>query len=289
MHKSVSKLVLTSLLVASAASALAQGVPTTQPKFLHIFREQVKPGRSGDHAKWEAGWPAAYAKTKSPYNYIALASVTGPTEVWYVTTLASQAAYGEMIAAESKNPTLSAELDRLQKGDGEFLSDANAIEATAVAELSHGEFPDIAAMRFWEITTFRVKPGHRESFVAATKAYISAAKRSAPSARWRTYEVVAGAPGGTFLVFSSVASFAEFDKMAADDAAIWTGLTPEEGAPLQKLMTDGILGTLTNRYRLDPVQSYVTPEMRAKDPAFWSPKPAAAAAKKPAATKAESQ
>src|SRR5512140_659610 len=125
MHKTLSKLVLTSLLVAVASSALAQGVPTTQPKFLHIFREQVKPGRSPAHAKWEAGWPAAYEKAKAPYNYVALASLTGPAEVWYVTTLASQAAYGEMLAAESSNAALTAELERLQKGDGEFLNDGN--------------------------------------------------------------------------------------------------------------------------------------------------------------------
>ena len=144
MHRTVSKLVLPSLLVVTAASAFAQGVPTTQPKFMHIFREQVKVGRSGEHAKWEAGWPAAFEKAKSPYHYLALASVTGPTEVWYVSTLDSQAAYGEMLASESSNAALSTELARLQKGDGEFLNDGNAIQAVALPELSHGEFPDIA-------------------------------------------------------------------------------------------------------------------------------------------------
>ena len=53
-------------------------MPTTQPKFVHIFREQVKPGRAAEHAKWEAGWPAAFEKAKSPYHYIALQSITGP-------------------------------------------------------------------------------------------------------------------------------------------------------------------------------------------------------------------
>jgi hypothetical protein len=283
MHKTVSKLILTSLLVAAAASALAQGVPTKQPTFLHIFREQVKPGRSGDHAKWEAGWPAAYEKAKAPYNYIALASVTGPNEVWYVTTLASQAAYGEMVASESKNAALSAELDRLQKGDGEFLSDGNAVQAVARPDLSHGDFPDIAAMRFWEITTYRVKPGHDEDFMAAVKAYTSLVGRSGgPSLRWRTYQVVAGAPGGTYLVFSSVASFAEFDKSAADGESAWKGRSAEEDKAIQKYFAEGSISSLSNRYRLDPVQSYVPKEVREKDPVFWTPKPAAAGTKRTA-------
>ena len=275
MHKTVSKLVLTSLLVAVASSALAQGVPTTQPRFLHIFREQVKPGRSAAHARWEAGWPAAYEKAKAPYNYVALASLTGPAEVWYVTTLASQAAYGEMLAGESSNAALSAELDRLQKGDGEFLSDGNALQALAQPELSYGDFPDIALMRFWEITTWRVRPGHDEGFAAAVKAYMSAVKRAGTPSRWRTYQVVAGAPAGTYLIFSSVASFADFDKSAADGETIWKGKTEEEGTTIGKFITDGLINRVGNRYRLDPVQSYVTKEVRAKDPAFWSPKPAA--------------
>jgi hypothetical protein len=275
MNKTVSKLVLTSLLVAVAASAFAQGVPTMQPKFLHIFREQVKAGRSADHAKWEAGWPAAYEKAKAPYNYVALASLTGPTEVWYVTTLASQAAYGEMLASESKNPALSTELDRLQKGDGEFLSEGNALQAMARPDLSYGEFPDIALMRFWEITTWRVKPGHDEGFDAAVKAYMSAVKRAGTPSRWRTYQVVAGAPAGTYLIFSSVASFADFDRGAADSETIWKGKTEEEGTTIGKFLTDGLINRVGNRYRLDPVQSYVPKEVRAKDPAFWMPKPAA--------------
>lgn len=48
-----------------AVPALAQSMPTTQPKFLHIVREQVKIGRSADHSRWEAGWPAAFERQSS--------------------------------------------------------------------------------------------------------------------------------------------------------------------------------------------------------------------------------
>jgi hypothetical protein len=137
-------------------------------------------------------------------------------------------------------------------------------------------------MRFWEITTFRVKPGHGEDFAAAAKAYASAAARSAPSASWRTYEVVAGAPDGTYLVFSSVASYAEYDKAMTDGEATWKGMNYEERSTLSKYANEATLSTVTNRFRLDPAQSYVPAETRQKDPAFWMPK---AAAKPPAAKK----
>jgi len=66
MHKTALYSTLLALVVGSAPAALAQGVPTTQPKFLHIACEQLKAGRAAEPAKWEAGWPAAYEKAKFP-------------------------------------------------------------------------------------------------------------------------------------------------------------------------------------------------------------------------------
>ena len=273
MRRNPLTLAVLALVAGSAATALAQGVPTMQPKFVHIFREQVKPGRAAEHARWEAGWPAAFEKAKSPYNYIALQSITGPPEVWYVSPLASQAAYGEMVAAEEKDPVLAAELDRLAKGDGEFLAEQSALQAVAMPELSHGSFPAIGKMRYYEITTFRVRPGHQSAWMAATKAYKAATARSAPGASWRTYDVVAGAPGGTYLLFSSVGSFAEFDRMLAEGDATMKGATAEEMGVLEKFMKESVISVSTQRYRLDPVQSYVNAETKAQDPAFWSKRP----------------
>ena len=74
-----------------AADGLAQAVPTTQPGFLQIYREQVKPGRVAEHSQWETGWPAAFERAKAPFTSLALASMTGPQEVWYVSPFASHA------------------------------------------------------------------------------------------------------------------------------------------------------------------------------------------------------
>ena len=284
MRKTKTSLTLLALMMTTAGSALAQGMPTSQPKFLQIYREQVKMGRTADHAKWEAGWPAAYEKNKSPYSYIALVSVTGPNEVWYVSPLASQATYGETLAREDSDPALRAELDRLSRGDAEFVSESTSLQALARPDLSYGNFPDLAMMRFWEITTYRVKPGHEDAFAAAAKAWAAATARIAKDTSWRTYEVVAGAPGGTYLIFSSHPNFGAFDKTATDGEATFKGLTFEERTALDAYFRDAALSTVTNRYRLDAGQSFVPAETKQKDPAFWMPKPAAAAkapAKKP--------
>jgi hypothetical protein len=275
MRKTTTALSLLAL-AAITGVASAQAVPTTQPSLIQITREIEKNGRGADHARWEAGWPAAYAKANSPDAYLAFASITGPSEVWYVGSYANNAAIGEGMKRDAANAALSAELDRLRRGDAEFLSDLRTIHAAARTDLSMGAFPDITKMRFWEISTFRVRPGHEPQFEAAAKAYMSAAKRSSPSTNFRTYEVVAGMPSGTYIIFGSVAAFADLDKTAAAGEATFRGATAEEMGALQKFSLEGSLSTETNRYRLDPGQSYVSKEVRASDPAFWMPKKMAA-------------
>jgi hypothetical protein len=163
--------------------------------------------------------------------------------------------------------------------DAEFLSDLRSLQAAARPDLSHGEFPDLAKVRYYEITIFRVKPGYESGFAAVAKAYAGAAGKSAPKAAWRTYQVMAGAPGGTFLVFSSLESYAAFDDMVADGAKMYGAFSGDELVAMQKFLSEGLISSETNRFRLDPKQSYVPKELRERDPAFWMPKPAAA--KKP--------
>jgi hypothetical protein len=275
MHKTVSSLTLMALCAGGASVAVAQTLPTTQPKYLQIIREQVKIGRGADHAKFEAGWPAAYEKAKATQTYLALVAVTGSRETWYVTPFETHAALDEATRREDADPVLSAELERLSKGDAEFLSELRSLQAMARPDLSHGTFPDIAKVRFYEITIFRVKPGFEGGFASVAKAYAAAAAKAAPKAAWRTYEVMAGAPGGTFLVFSSLQSFGEFDEAMADGMNMYKSFSADELIAMQKFSADGLMSVETNRFRLDPAQSYVPKAVRETDPAFWMPEPPA--------------
>jgi hypothetical protein len=278
----VATVALSALLVASATTAHAQSLPTSQPNLLQIIREEVKVGHGADHLKVEAGWPAAYEQAKSPYSYLALASMTGSPEVWFVSAFESHAAMADMMKRE-EDPALAASLARLAKADGEHLSGSTSILASARKELSYGAYPDIAKQRFFDITIFRVRPGHSTSFEEAAKAYAAASKRAAPDTSFRVYEVTAGLPGPTFIVFSSVTSYAAYDKDMTDGEAIYKGMTEQERGTLQKFSAEGLISSETTRFRLDPAMSYVPKEVRAQDPAFWMPKPSAVnAAAKPA-------
>jgi len=246
------------LLFASAGSALAQSMPTTQPNFLQIYREEVKVGHGADHAKTEAGWPAAYEKAKSPYTYIALVAMTGPSEAWFVTPFESQQAIADSMKSEEE-PTLSASLERLSKADAEHLNGGRGILAMARKDLSFGAYPEMAKQRYYEITIYRVRPGHEGGFEAAAKAYGAAASRATPGTSFRVYEVMAGMPSPTYLVFSSVTSYGAFDKTLAADQAAMKGATAAEQETLQKFALEAVASAETIRFRLDPGAAVIAP------------------------------
>jgi len=256
----------------STLTAFGQGLPTKQPNMITIVREEVKVGRNAQHAKHEAWWPAAYEKAKSPDYYIAMTSLTGPNEAWYIIPSDSNAAWGESMKRDDKDPVLSAELARLALGDAEYISGSRTIQAMAQTELSVGEFPDVGKARFFNMSVFKVHTGHEEQFEAAAKAYAAARKRSAPKVGYRVYQVIAGMPGPTYLIISSVEDYGGFDAHMAAGMATWKELQADEKDLLTKAGSEAVVSEESNRFKVDPQQSYVPKATRESDPEFWMPK-----------------
>lgn len=260
------------LFVAGSDQAYAQALPTSQPNLIQIIREEVKIGHEADHAKTEAGWPAAFEKAKNQEFYFGLASVTGPSEAWFIIPYDSNRAMGDSMKKQSDDAVLSAELARLSRADSAHVNSYRSILAMARKDLSRGAFPDLGKQRFLEVTIFRVRPGHENTFTEGGKAYGAAAGRAAPAVAYRVYEVVAGMPGPTYIVISSVPSFGDFDKMTTDGEAVMKAASPQEMAALQKFAQEALINSETQRFRVDPEMSYVPAEVRAQDPGFWMPK-----------------
>jgi hypothetical protein len=272
MRIMIARLTYVLAMVGAAGAVQAQDLPKTQPKYLQIIREEVKLGRNADHAKIEAGWPAAFERAKSPNYYLAMVAMTGANEAWFIIPQESHAAVDATMKREEGDRQLTTELDRLQKADADVLNSLRTIQAVARPDLSYGAYPDLSQQRFWEITIFRVRPGHEQQFEGAAKAYVAANKRAAPDQGFRAYEVMLGMPSPTYLVFSSTPSYANFDKMMTDGQAIWGAFTPDEMAVMQKFTNDGLINSETNRFRVSPTMSYVPKAVRQTDPAFWLPK-----------------
>ncbi len=250
-------------------AASAQGLPKTQPKFITIVREEVKVGRNAEHSRFESGWPAAMEKAKSPDYYVAMTSLTGPNEAWFVMPWESHGAVAESMKREDKDPVLSAEMARLSLGDAEYTSSARTIQARARTELSAGEFPDVGKARFFQITVWRVRFGHQQQFEEAAKSYAAARMRSNSKEGYRFYEVIAGMPTPTYLTISSVEGYGGLDQIVAADQATWKAMTADETSVLQKAGIEAVISSEPNNFKVEPQMSYVPKETREQDAEFW--------------------
>lgn len=274
MRSTISRLTpIMFMLTSGAGTALAQGMPTSQPGFVTIYREFVKTGRAAEHAKVEAGWPAAFAKANSPTNYIAMTSMTGGSEAWFLVPSASYAAMEATMKRNDANPTLTAELDRLSRADAEVIDQVRTMLLRARPDLSMGAFPNLAKVRYYEVTTFRVRLGQQRAFEAASNAWMASAKRNNPSTAYRTYELVAGGISPTYMIFTSFESYAALDQAMAGGDAVWAGMTPDEMAIMEKAV-GGIVNMQSEHFRVEPTMSYVDTATKDQDPAFWMPKKA---------------
>jgi hypothetical protein len=267
----ISLSILTVLNLSGLTTAYSQDLPKSQPKLVTIIREQVKVGRAAEHAKHEAGWPAAYEKAKSPDYYVAISSMTGPPEAWYLVPWESHAAEAEALKRENKDPVLSAELASLAARDAEFIHSSTVIQAVARPDLTIGAFPDISKARFFQIGVYLIRPGKTQKFDDIVRLYNKIRLKAAPKSSYRVYSVMTGMPSPAYIVISSVEDYADFDQVMSEDMATVEQMTDDEKAKFEDL-SEIVLKEEYNRYRVEPQQSYVPKEVREKDPEFWMAK-----------------
>lgn len=251
------------------------------PKVLQIIREEVKPGKGAAHEKVEVGWPAAFRKANSPGYYIAMTAVSGPNEAWFVGAWDSFGAAEKESKAVDDNAALTAELQRLGALDGELVSRVSTMWAVQREELSYRFDVDVATMRYFSVQTVRLNPGHRREFDSARKLLNELHDKAKLDEHWATYEVVSGAPSGTFLIFFPLKSMAQIDAFDPMHGKSYQELVGEDGRTRLAQLTDAaVRSSETSLFAFSPKMSYVSKEFSGRDPEFWSPKPAAPAAPK---------
>lgn len=260
------------ILPALGAVAFAQDAP---PPYLQIFREEVKPGRSGPHVAAEAGWPRAFSKAGIKNYYLGMTTIYGPAEAWFLEGHGTVAEIEEVNKAIQDAPGLGAELDRLSLADAANITSGRAVLTRYLPDLSNGAV-DLSVMKVWEVLVFRVQSGHDADFMEAAKLYKTIVEQAKLDIPWATYAVMAGMPGPTFLVFLPHRTLAEIDPATGPMAALEKAFDAEATKKLSTLST-GYESVEDMIFVVNPRMSYPWPELAARDPKFWAPKPAAPA------------
>jgi hypothetical protein len=278
-----------SLAVAGGAIAVAQDAAPTPPKVIQITREWLKMGKSPmAHDKSEAGFVAASTRAKLQGHYVALNSLTGKPRALYVFRYPSFEALEKDNQAVSKNAALAAEFDRLETSDGDLLDGLDTAVLTYNEEWSFRPRPDLSHARYYEISAFHIRPGHRKEFNQCVKMVKEANEKGGTAAHWGAYELAYGGDGGTVIALTHRESLSEIDKDFAESKKFAEGAGGEEGMQkLDEVCGAGSDSSHTELFSINPKQSYAEEAWIKSDPDFWKPKAKAAeaAAAKPAAAK----
>lgn len=258
-----------------APFAMAQApVGTERPKILQIFVEETKPGRGPAHEKIEMSWVAALRKGGDKSIYLGM--VSGST-AWFLFPRASFAAIEQADKEAEANKALTAEVERILALDGELLSGTSGMWAVHRPELSYRADWDVAKMRYYRVSVTRLNPGYGRDFEQIRKTLNEAHDKLKLDEHWSVYEVVAGAPAGTYIIFYPMVSLAEWDKGEQLHGKAYQEALGDANRDQQRdFQRAGVKGSETRLFYISPKISYLPKELTDRDPDFWTPKPAPA-------------
>ena len=172
-------------------------------------------------------------------------------------------------------------MDALDKEAPALHSGMRDMLAIYRPELSFNPGVKIPEMRYFSITTTRIRPGYEAAYVDYVQKLINVARQKAKvdNLHVALYQVVSGAPGGTYLAFRPMKSLAELDEPIA--MKVRAAMSDDQRKDADKAVREAIMSTENSTYAFAPGMSYVEKQFSAADPDFWTPKPQMAMKPKP--------
>lgn len=249
---------------------------------IRIIRETIREGHSAAHERVETDWARAARRAKLKTHYIALGSVAGANEVWFIEAHPSFAGVEAAENEVEKAPSIKAEMQSLDTRDGEHRVSSLQMLAIYRKDLSYntGSVP-VGKARYFGVQRFQLRLGKEGDFKKGSAMFKAAHEKIQSKEPWIMYQVIGGAPEGLFLGFTPMESMSALDEAMSHEKALMEAMGPD----FAKLMAGS--GSVFSSMELSIFgvrsgMSYVSKETEDTDPDFWRPKAAAA---KPAAAK----
>ena len=261
----------------SAISAQDQAAPTTE--VLQVTREYVKAGRVGiAHEKTEGAFVEAFRKANWPTNYIGMTSLSGRSRALFLTSYATFEAWEKDNAAIARNSELSSAIDKAEMADGDILDSLDQMVFYYDKDLSLNPKSDLAPMRFYEFTSFQIKPGKESEWREVVKMAKGGYEKGMPDAHWGMFSLVYGGTeaGGEYVAITGHKSLAEVDRGFAEGKKFQEAMGDEGMKKLDAMFADCVSGTSQTLFAVNPHMSYVSEDWIKSDPSFWEGKSSAA-------------
>lgn len=286
MKRIVLAVVAVSFLVCGATALRAQEEAGSPPKVLVVTREMVKVGKGAAHAKNEAAWVRAAMAAKEPDRYLATTTMSGPNEAVFFAGFDSYEKLGEADTYDNQ-PKVTALTGPMAEKDGDYVSEGRTEVATFNEKWSWKPNMNVSEMRYFEVETIRMRPGHDKEWEELIGLYQGAAAKMNLDEHDIFYQVHYGAPDGTVLIFTPRKALGELDAAMGTGKAFQEALGEKGREQWAKLSEETIAADTAELLEFSPEMSYPPDEWIKSDPSYWKPKAmmggkSSAAAKKPA-------
>ena len=244
--------------------AVAQDDMPGPPKVLQIIREEVKPGKAMMHEQHEAAWTQAFLKAKYDTHMLAISSVTGPTEDWFLVGFESFAAMekdGEKFQQTGR--TVNATF--LPK-EADYLNESRTMTARFRPDYSYKPNVNVGEYKYFAVNIVRFRLG--EDVDAYYKAINEARQKAGLDSHIAVYAVNSGGPVSTVISFTPLKSMAQWDD--PPNEAMQQAL---KDINWSQMVAKYIMSVDSRLFAMSPQMSNPTKEMVAANPSFWKPKP----------------
>jgi hypothetical protein len=154
------------------------------PRFMYIYRDSLKEGVDSAYRVIENDGAQICADLRCPNPYLALESLSGPHEVWWLNTFTSAADTARVAHIYATRPALSSALGRVAQRKSAMIGTPVQGFAIYGRDLSRGPAWSVAGARFIVVTVTRdVRPTEGSVWLSAdSTAYVLRPARSAREA-----------------------------------------------------------------------------------------------------------
>jgi hypothetical protein len=266
-------MLLVSVSVAEAQDARGENSPTSPPKIVLLVYRKIQFGKVSERQKLEAGMSRACDRLPVPNSWIDLESVTGAQEAVSFDPMDSFEQMDKAVTIWGQIYATHLELARMQQQIDATVSSERTVITVRRDDLGYSANSiDLSKARFLRVLEVRLQPGRERDFVEAFKILSAAYEKIDSDTPWVVYQVNAGMPSPSFLIFVPMNALRQNDDLLARQRSLREAEGEQATERMQEIAREAYASTESNLYYISPGMSHVSKEFAEGDPDFWTPK-----------------
>jgi hypothetical protein len=255
---------------ARAQANQALNVASQPPEILNIVHQQFVPGKDASYEELLAAIARNYDRARTPVYWLGGPSLSGPSGAICLNFFDTFADMEATADALGKSNAAHPEWVPMQQRLLTFVSsETNEVAVRRDGIGYRAASIDFSKARILRVASIHVRQGYEEEFAEAMRDLSAAYASLNADAPWVTYEVNAGAPSTTFVIFMPMRSLKEMDDYIARTKALHDAEGPTVDSRLREIARNAYISWDSELYFIDAASSHVSDDFAAGDPGFW--------------------